>query len=47
MAWNELTLQDTGLWGIYFVTENLMNVDDTVHFICVRLILVAPLTLQT
>jgi len=23
---------DTGLWGIYMVTENLMNVDDMVHF---------------
>ncbi|KAF8319688.1 mitochondrial processing peptidase beta subunit [Clavulina sp. PMI_390] len=23
---------DTGLWGIYLVTENLMNVDDLVHF---------------
>lgn len=23
---------DTGLWGIYLVTENLMNIDDLVHF---------------
>jgi processing peptidase subunit beta len=23
---------DTGLWGIYFVSENLMNLDDLVHF---------------
>jgi len=23
---------DTGLWGIYMVTENLMNIDDLVHF---------------
>ncbi|KAJ2912114.1 hypothetical protein MD484_g8302, partial [Candolleomyces efflorescens] len=23
---------DTGLWGVYLVTENLMNVDDLVHF---------------
>ncbi|KAF8585906.1 hypothetical protein K439DRAFT_1409359 [Ramaria rubella] len=23
---------DTGLWGIYLVTENIMNVDDLVHF---------------
>lgn len=23
---------DTGLWGIYLVSENLMNLDDTVHF---------------
>ncbi|ORY35694.1 putative mitochondrial processing peptidase beta subunit mitochondrial precursor [Naematelia encephala] len=23
---------DTGLWGIYMVTENLMNLDDVVHF---------------
>lgn len=23
---------DTGLWGIYMVTENLMNIDDMVHF---------------
>lgn len=30
---NELISQDTGLWGIYFVTENLTNVDDTTHFI--------------
>lgn len=24
---------DTGLWGIYVVSENLMNLDDTTHFI--------------
>jgi processing peptidase subunit beta len=23
---------DTGLWGIYLVTENLMNIDDLLHF---------------
>jgi len=23
---------DTGLWGIYFVTENLSNIDDLIHF---------------
>jgi len=23
---------DTGLWGIYLVTENLMNIDDLTHF---------------
>ncbi|KAG8901940.1 hypothetical protein FRB99_004995 [Tulasnella sp. 403] len=23
---------DTGLWGIYLVTENLMNIDDLIHF---------------
>jgi len=23
---------DTGLWGIYMVTENFMNIDDLVHF---------------
>ena len=23
---------DTGLWGIYFVSENLVNLDDLVHF---------------
>jgi len=23
---------DTGLWGIYLVTENLTNIDDLVHF---------------
>ena len=23
---------DTGLWGIYFVSENLMNLDDLAHF---------------
>ena len=23
---------DTGLWGIYFVSENLLNLDDLVHF---------------
>jgi len=23
---------DTGLWGIYMVTENIMNIDDLVHF---------------
>lgn len=23
---------DTGLWGIYLVSENLMNLDDAVHF---------------
>ncbi|KAH7099502.1 mitochondrial processing peptidase beta subunit [Auriculariales sp. MPI-PUGE-AT-0066] len=23
---------DTGLWGIYLVTENFMNIDDLVHF---------------
>ncbi|WVQ68428.1 mitochondrial-processing peptidase subunit beta [Kwoniella europaea PYCC6329] len=23
---------DTGLWGIYLVSENLMNIDDLVHF---------------
>ncbi|KAG8961693.1 hypothetical protein FRC03_005056 [Tulasnella sp. 419] len=23
---------DTGLWGIYLVTENIMNIDDLVHF---------------
>ncbi|KAG8822447.1 hypothetical protein FRC19_005941 [Serendipita sp. 401] len=23
---------DTGLWGIYFVSENLVNLDDMVHF---------------
>jgi mitochondrial-processing peptidase subunit beta len=23
---------DTGLWGIYLVTENLLNLDDTIHF---------------
>ncbi|SCZ88839.1 BZ3500_MvSof-1268-A1-R1_Chr10-4g03111 [Microbotryum saponariae] len=23
---------DTGLWGIYFVSENLMNLDDLTHF---------------
>src|SRR5258706_4175956 len=23
---------DTSLWGIYFVSENLVNVDDLVHF---------------
>jgi processing peptidase subunit beta len=23
---------DTGLWGIYLVTENLLNIDDLVHF---------------
>jgi processing peptidase subunit beta len=23
---------DTGLWGIYMVTENLSNIDDLVHF---------------
>ena len=23
---------DTGLWGVYLVTENLMNIDDLVHF---------------
>ncbi|KAE9389734.1 mitochondrial processing peptidase beta subunit [Gymnopus androsaceus JB14] len=23
---------DTGLWGIYIVTENLMNLDDVMHF---------------
>lgn len=23
---------DTGLWGIYLVTENVMNIDDLVHF---------------
>lgn len=24
---------DTGLWGIYLVTENLMNLDDVCHFV--------------
>ena len=23
---------DTGLWGIYFVSENLVNLDDLMHF---------------
>jgi len=23
---------DTGLWGIYLVTENLLNIDDLIHF---------------
>lgn len=23
---------DTGLWGIYMITENLMNIDDLTHF---------------
>lgn len=23
---------DTGLWGIYLVTENIMNIDDMIHF---------------
>lgn len=23
---------DTGLWGVYLVTENLMNMDDLMHF---------------
>lgn len=23
---------DTGLWGIYLVTENIMNIDDLIHF---------------
>ncbi|EDR13202.1 uncharacterized protein LACBIDRAFT_308786 [Laccaria bicolor S238N-H82] len=23
---------DTGLWGIHLVSENLMNLDDLIHF---------------
>jgi processing peptidase subunit beta len=27
-----MSYSDTGLWGIYLVSENLMNLDDLVHF---------------
>jgi hypothetical protein len=27
-----ISYADTGLWGVHIITENLINIDDTVHF---------------